>query len=424
MLYFPCPKCSNQCYDGGLCKKVVCRCGKIIMRNENDAISEIPTLTSSGFQDVFSICNNTLPPNTRFPELQSITLGIFRENLPLTLLSGGRVNFKSIFIQFLAPYFSSRLRCLGVGDYFKCENVKFKVLGCRCNFGLITQNTVINCYDILTENQVQKVQILPIYPSQINPMIFSTVFRDYFNSGQKHLHMSQYLYLNRMEYVITASEPMNGLVGRESQFFFEGEPLIHLQSVSFSCFIEDLPIQYHRMARNAIIYELVNCYVIPYFQGMKRLVCQGQVLSINGLDFIISSCFPQKGLIMDDTHIMFDCSLRARNPNLAYVLESSRVWLNSGLIDMDVALAELEQSIETINSHRVRAAPRDLVETFPIREIRQNEEGLDKCTVCYCEYEPGDKIKTLPCSHFYHDFCIDQWLNRSNVCPLCKYKIE
>ena len=44
--------------------------------------------------------------------------------------------------------------------------------------------------------------------------------------------------------------------------------------------------------------------------------------------------------------------------------------------------------------------------------------------VCLCEYEQGDVLRTLPCFHSYHQACIDEWLNRSKLCPLCKHPIS
>lgn len=46
------------------------------------------------------------------------------------------------------------------------------------------------------------------------------------------------------------------------------------------------------------------------------------------------------------------------------------------------------------------------------------------CPVCLCEMEKGDKLKSLPCVHFYHKECIDRWLMVGNACPLCKTCVE
>jgi hypothetical protein len=47
----------------------------------------------------------------------------------------------------------------------------------------------------------------------------------------------------------------------------------------------------------------------------------------------------------------------------------------------------------------------------------------DSCIICFSDYTPGDLLKELPCKHYYHATCIDQWLLRSGNCPLCKMPV-
>jgi hypothetical protein len=44
------------------------------------------------------------------------------------------------------------------------------------------------------------------------------------------------------------------------------------------------------------------------------------------------------------------------------------------------------------------------------------------CVICCCDYEAGEQVKLLPCLHMYHQFCIDAWLERSHVCPVCQVR--
>lgn len=46
------------------------------------------------------------------------------------------------------------------------------------------------------------------------------------------------------------------------------------------------------------------------------------------------------------------------------------------------------------------------------------------CVVCIAEYEDGDTLRRLPCSHFFHSRCADRWLHRSKKCPLCMQSIS
>ena len=49
------------------------------------------------------------------------------------------------------------------------------------------------------------------------------------------------------------------------------------------------------------------------------------------------------------------------------------------------------------------------------------EEGLtcEQCAVCLEQYCIGQELKQLPCSHFFHTNCIEQWLSTVSMnCPL------
>lgn len=46
------------------------------------------------------------------------------------------------------------------------------------------------------------------------------------------------------------------------------------------------------------------------------------------------------------------------------------------------------------------------------------------CTVCQCDFEEGELLRTLPCNHVYHVECIDPWLRMKKVCPICNIPID
>lgn len=56
------------------------------------------------------------------------------------------------------------------------------------------------------------------------------------------------------------------------------------------------------------------------------------------------------------------------------------------------------------------------------RPKRADEEA--RCAVCLGDYSEGDVLRCFPCKHEFHLLCADQWLRRSNRCPLCMQSID
>jgi len=57
-------------------------------------------------------------------------------------------------------------------------------------------------------------------------------------------------------------------------------------------------------------------------------------------------------------------------------------------------------------------------------EKTATEDELATCSICLCEYEDGERIVRLPCSHEYHDECVSSWTSNHVRCPLCNFDLE
>ena len=61
--------------------------------------------------------------------------------------------------------------------------------------------------------------------------------------------------------------------------------------------------------------------------------------------------------------------------------------------------------------------------THTLTALPSNPEAA-KCMICLNDYAIGDVVKTLPCFHMFHPDCINEWLGRSKLCPLCRASVE
>jgi len=64
------------------------------------------------------------------------------------------------------------------------------------------------------------------------------------------------------------------------------------------------------------------------------------------------------------------------------------------------------------------------IETLPTRTIEDaTKEITDQCAICFEPWKEQDVVKTLPCLHYYHTACINQWLGTKLTCPTCRTKV-
>lgn len=73
--------------------------------------------------------------------------------------------------------------------------------------------------------------------------------------------------------------------------------------------------------------------------------------------------------------------------------------------------------------------PDEIISQFPVTEFDEVaaekwNEDLKTCSICLEQYTRGDRIRRLACTHGYHKVCIDEWLMRSTMCPICKFDYE
>jgi len=79
---------------------------------------------------------------------------------------------------------------------------------------------------------------------------------------------------------------------------------------------------------------------------------------------------------------------------------------------------------EAIDEKR-KARARAIIDNLRISEYDGGkEDSEEECAICMLDFEKGQLIRFLPCSHSYHCHCIDDWLLRSLTCPSCMEPID
>jgi Ring finger domain len=51
------------------------------------------------------------------------------------------------------------------------------------------------------------------------------------------------------------------------------------------------------------------------------------------------------------------------------------------------------------------------------------ESMLSECTICLLDYKEETKTET-ECNHFFHQECLDRWLQTNYTCPLCRTELK
>jgi E3 ubiquitin-protein ligase RNF38/44 len=74
-----------------------------------------------------------------------------------------------------------------------------------------------------------------------------------------------------------------------------------------------------------------------------------------------------------------------------------------------------------------RGATQDIIDRMPLVQYGApacQDCQETSCAVCLSDFEASDELRQLPCKHHFHTACIDKWLKRNKVCPLCLQDIQ
>ncbi|KAL7417461.1 hypothetical protein BDY24DRAFT_411439 [Mrakia frigida] len=61
--------------------------------------------------------------------------------------------------------------------------------------------------------------------------------------------------------------------------------------------------------------------------------------------------------------------------------------------------------------------------SIPIDSILLSGLDQKECTICMSDFEAGEQGKKMPCTHLFHQHCLETWLETNGTCPVCRFSL-
>ena len=130
-------------------------------------------------------------------------------------------------------------------------------------------------------------------------------------------------------------------------------------------------------------------------------------------------------MALDNSAISYDGSFKSRHVQPEVLFVSGNGIIDPRIADMNRQLFQLQLLMQELDIPPERTDQR-IIDSLPVHKLTSlpsNPEAA-RCMVCLYDYAISDAVKTLPCFHMFHPDCIQQWLEKSKMCPLCKTSVE
>ena len=85
-------------------------------------------------------------------------------------------------------------------------------------------------------------------------------------------------------------------------------------------------------------------------------------------------------------------------------------------------LLELEENVGKVS----KGLTKNQIKKIPQNRYNKNlyKNCDDKCVICQYDFKDGDIVTKLSCGHLFHSECVDTWLSKNKVCPMCQKEIR
>ena len=84
-------------------------------------------------------------------------------------------------------------------------------------------------------------------------------------------------------------------------------------------------------------------------------------------------------------------------------------------------LLELEENVGSVSKGLTKAQIKKIPKIIYYSYKFKNDDN--KCVVCQYEFKNGEEVTQLNCGHLFHSDCVDTWLSKNKVCPMCHKEI-
>ena len=84
-------------------------------------------------------------------------------------------------------------------------------------------------------------------------------------------------------------------------------------------------------------------------------------------------------------------------------------------------LLELEENVGSVSKGLTKKQIKKIPKVIYNRNKFSNNDN--KCVVSQYEFKNGEEVTKLSCGHLFHSECVDTWLSKNKVCPMCHKEI-
>lgn len=93
--------------------------------------------------------------------------------------------------------------------------------------------------------------------------------------------------------------------------------------------------------------------------------------------------------------------------------------------DINEEAAAIDEAVtRSIDTQVLDLVPASKSSIKALEKIKVEGCSEQYCVICLEVMKEGSKAARMPCSHIYHQDCLVNWLNNSNLCPLCRFQMS